>query len=131
MTETQDIGEDPVLDALTMLSNVAASSTDDLASLNDELADMQQDRKNGRSWRHIISDTPSPNALSLLTTITTNFGRASGSFRRALALGLRQEGLQVTEVARLFAVSRQRVSALVRPREPGQKDPLEGSPEPR
>ena len=36
MTETQDIGEDPVLDALTVMFNVAASSTDDLAALNDE-----------------------------------------------------------------------------------------------
>jgi hypothetical protein len=123
MTETQDIGEDPVLDALIMLSNVAAATADDLAALNDELADMQQSRKNGWSWRHIISDARSPNVLSLLTTITTNFGRASGTFRRALALGLRHEGMQVTEVARLFAVSRQRVSALVRPHRPGQKDP--------
>jgi predicted transcriptional regulator len=59
-----------------------------------------------------------------LTTIATNFGRASGAFRRALAIGLRQEGMQVTEIAALFGVSRQRVSALIRPRRQGENEEL-------
>ena len=40
----------------------------------------------------------------------------------ALAVGLRKEGMQVTEIAALFGVSRQRVSALIRPRSEGEND---------
>jgi predicted transcriptional regulator len=47
-----------------------------------------------------------------------NLGQAIGAFRRALASTLRTEGMRVTEIASLFEVSRQRVSALVRPKRP-------------
>jgi predicted XRE-type DNA-binding protein len=113
--------EDPVVTALTTLSDVAASSADDLIGLNEHLDAIRSRRIRGWSWHRIISDVDVPNPLSLLTTIATNFARASGAFRRALAVGLRKEGMQVTEIAALFGVSRQRVSALIRPR------PKEGS----
>ena len=121
---TGETGEDPVVAALSALSDVAASSADDLISLNENLAALHNHRVRGRSWHRIISDVDSPNPLASLTTIATNFGRASGAFRRALAIGLRQEGMQVTEIAALFGVSRQRVSALIRPRRQGESEQL-------
>jgi len=108
--------EDPVVAALTKLSDVATSSADDLMGLNEHLDEIRSRRVRGWSWHRIISDGEVPNPLSLLTTIAANFARASGAFRRALAVGLRKEGMQVTEIASLFGVSRQRVSALIRPR---------------
>jgi hypothetical protein len=122
--ESEEIGQDPVVAALTALSDVAASSADDLISLNENLAALRNHRIRGRSWHRIISEVDPPNPLPSLATIATNFGRASGSFRRALAVGLRKEGMQVTEIAALFGVSRQRVSALIRPRHPGEDEPL-------
>ncbi len=121
MTESEEAesGEDPVVAALTALSDVAASSADDLISLNENLAALRNHRDRGRSWYRIISDVDSPNPLPSLTTIATNFAQASGAFRRALAVGLRKEGMQVTEIAALFGVSRRRVSALIRPRRQG------------
>jgi len=117
--------EDPVVDALTALSDVAASSADDLLGLNEDLAVLRSHRVRGRSWHRIISDADAPNPLSALTAIATNFARASGGFRRALAVGLRKEGMQVTEIATLFGVSRQRVSALIRPRGEGGSEQLD------
>ena len=117
--------EDPVVDALTALSDVAASSADDLLGLNEDLAVLRDHRVRGRSWHRIISDADAPNPLSALTAIATNFARASGGFRRALAVGLRKEGMQVTEIATLFGVSRQRVSALIRPRGEGGSEQLD------
>jgi len=114
--ESGETQEDPVVAALTNLSEVAASSADDLLGLNEDIAMLHNRRRRGWSWNRIISDEDSPNPLSALTAIATNFARASGGFRRALALGLRKEGMQVTEIASLFGVSRQRVSALIRPR---------------
>lgn len=118
-SEEAESGEtrgDPVVIALSMLSDVAALSADDLIGLNEDLAAIHNHRKRGWSWHRIVSDADAPNPLSVLTTIATNFARASGGFRRALAVGLRKEGMQVTEIAALFGVSRQRVSALIRPR---------------
>jgi hypothetical protein len=132
MTKTEEVehgegkpgetGEDPVVEALAALSDVAASSADDLISLNENLAALRNHRVRGRSWHRIISDGDSPNPLPTLTTIATNFARASGAFRRALAVGLRKEGMQVSEIAALFGVSRQRVSALIRPRPQGESE---------
>lgn len=122
---TPDIGEsDPVVTALTTLSDVAASSASGLLGLNEDLTTIRQQRLSGWSWRRIMNDSDSPRALSSITEIASNFARASGGFRRALAHGLRKEGLQVTEVATLFDVSRQRVSALLRRREPDESGQL-------
>jgi hypothetical protein len=115
-TQSGEAREDPVVTALTTLSDVATSSADDLLGLNEHLDEIRSRRIRGWSWHRIISDVDVPNPLSLLTHIATNFARASGGFRRALAVGLRKEGMQVTEIASLFGVSRQRVSALIRPR---------------
>ena len=120
MTESEEgsgeTPDDPVVAAITTLSAVASSSADDLIRLNEDLAALRNHRVRGRSWHRIISEVDSPNPLSALTTIASNFARASGAFRRALAVGLRKEGMQVTEIAALFGVSRQRVSALIRTR---------------
>jgi hypothetical protein len=114
MAELLKTEEDPVLEALTNLSDVALSSADDLTALNEDLQRVRQRRLQGSSWRHIMADTSSPHLLATLTKIVADLGRACGGFRRALALGLRSEGLQVTEIGTLFHVSRQRVSALIR-----------------
>jgi hypothetical protein len=114
--ESGGTGEDPVVMALTTLSDVATSSAEDLMGLNEHLDTIRNHRVRGWSWHRIISDDAIPNPLAVLTSIATNFARASGAFRRALAVGLRKEGMQVTEIAGLFGVSRQRVSALIRPR---------------
>jgi hypothetical protein len=114
MTETIRVEEDPVLEALSNLSDMATSTADDLAELNEDLARIRRSRLQGSSWRHIIADAGAPNPLSLLTKVAADLALACGGFRRALALGLRREGLQVTEIAGLFDVSRQRVSALIR-----------------
>ena len=59
--------EDPVVQALTTLSDVAASSADDLIGLNEDLAVLRNHRVRGRSWHRIISDVDAPNPLSALT----------------------------------------------------------------
>jgi hypothetical protein len=116
MAETEEIEQDQVLEALASLSDVATSSANELIALSEDLADIRRHRISGWSWRRIVSSEDSPKPLSVLTHIASEFARASGGYRRALAHGLRDEGMQVTEIASLFEVSRQRVSALIRPR---------------
>jgi hypothetical protein len=122
---TPAVGErDPVVTALTALSQVATSSASGLLGLNEDLTAIRDRRLSGWSWRRIMDDGESPKTLSSITQIASNFARASGGFRRALAVGLRKEGLQVSEVAALFDVSRQRVSALLRPRQSDETEHL-------
>ena len=116
MAEIQEKEQDPVLDALSSLSDIATSSAKDLNALDQDLAGMERLRRRGWTWRRIVASSDSPNALSKLGKIASDLGRASGEFRRALVRGLRQEGMQVTQVAKLLEVSRQRVSALIHPR---------------
>jgi hypothetical protein len=116
MAETQAMEQDLVLGALASLSEIATTSANELLALTEDLADIRRQRIDGWSWRRIVSSEESPKPLSVLTHIASNFARASGGYRRALANGLRAEGMQVTEIASLFEVSRQRVSALIRPR---------------
>jgi hypothetical protein len=116
-TEPQSGEGDPVITALTTLSHVAKSSADGLLGLDEDLTTIREQRLSGWSWRRIMDHSESAKPLSSITEIASTFARASGGFRRALAVGLRKEGLQVSEVAALFDVSRQRVSALLRPRD--------------
>ena len=50
-----------------------------------------------------------------MTSIAATIARAGANFRRALVLSLRGEGMQVSGIGLLLEVSRQRVSALLRP----------------
>jgi hypothetical protein len=118
MTDTQNTANDAAIRALTTLSEAAASSANNLVDVHDELADMGRRKRQGWSWRQILSSDgwTTANPLSGVTGIVANLARAAGEFRRALARGLRNEGMRVSDIASLFDVSRQRVSALTRPR---------------
>jgi hypothetical protein len=114
VSEASAVEEDPVLDALANLSDAAKSSVSHLNALHEELAVVRAHRLHGWTWRRILADADLTNPLSSLTRVMADLARASGGFRRALAVGLRREGMKVTEIASHFDVSRQRVSALVR-----------------
>jgi predicted XRE-type DNA-binding protein len=116
MAKVDNVDDDPVFEALTSLSVVAASSARDLNAVEEGLDAMRRRRRRGLTWAEIFGAKESTNPLSAVTKIAADLGRASAVLRRALASALRNEGLQVTQIAELFEVSRQRVSALVRPR---------------
>ncbi len=107
---------DPTLDALTELSEAVSSGADGLCDLHDDLSRMRRRRGRGWSWQRILSAEGVANSLSIATRVVAGLARAIGVFRRSLADALRSEGMSVTDIAALLDVSRQRVSALVRPR---------------
>jgi hypothetical protein len=119
MAETVDREQDPALEALTTLSEAAAASARELTLLDHEFAAMRRRRYRGWSWRQIFASARSAEMLSCAARIVAHLGRATGGFRRAAARALRSEGMQVVQIAALLEVSRQRVSALVRPKRTG------------
>jgi hypothetical protein len=103
---------DPTLNAIVALSDAASSSVNDLELLNHELGMMRRRRRRGWSWRRIVLASGSANPLGATMRVVTTLGQAGGALRRSLAQALRHEGMTLTEIAKLFDVSRQRVGSL-------------------
>ena len=120
MTDTANPEQDVALEALDALSDVTASSIEGLTEVRSHLTQVRRRRRRGWSWRRILSADDSPNPLAGVTGIAASLAIASAEFRRALAHSLRREGLQLTRIAPLLDVSRQRIGALLRPRKPSR-----------
>ena len=70
----------------------------------------------GRSLTEVVPSLGTPPLVQLLTR-TTNLLHSYGTrVRRTEARALHREGMTMDEIARLFGVTRQRVSALLRER---------------
>lgn len=106
--------DDEVIDALDELS----TTLEQAAAAEQEMADRAQSlrakRAEGRSWSDIIAEEPRPRLVELLTITLGRLATASNQFRRLLAAQLRHDELSTEQIARLFGVTRQRISHLLR-----------------
>jgi hypothetical protein len=114
---------DPVLSAIDELSSAVRENVEDEKVLNRKLRTMRSNRLRGASTRELLASEESPAALSVLGRILSRLGRASSIFRRTFARDLHGQGVTVTAIARLFGVTHQRTSALLR-RESDSNPPL-------
>jgi predicted XRE-type DNA-binding protein len=110
----EQLVQDPATTALDHLASAADEGASELRELQHDLTVMKEERGRGSSWRQIMATSPVPRPLAHIARITANLAAAGGAFRQAVAKALRSEGMQVTAIADLFDVSRQRVSTLVR-----------------
>jgi hypothetical protein len=108
--------QDVALEALETLAEVTSSGIDGLNDVNEQLSHAQRQRRMGWTWHRIVANTDLADSLSAMARITAELARASGEFRRSLVHVLRGEGIAISEIGHFFAVSRQRVSTLLRPR---------------
>lgn len=70
-------------------------------------------RDGGASYREIVTGKDRP-VLEMLSTLDEkSLQEAEGDFRRLLARALRRDGMTMQDIADLFRVSRQRVSAML------------------
>ncbi len=74
---------------------------------------LARQREEGESYREIISNEERPLLVELVSHMIDVLIDAGGQFRRAEADALYDEGATMDEIAALFGVSRQRVSALL------------------
>lgn len=70
----------------------------------------------GLPYRDIVDDESRPLVVELVTEKLDRLFAAGGRLRRAEAAALHAEGLSMERIAEIFGVSRQRVSALLKPR---------------
>jgi len=72
--------------------------------------------ESGRSLREVVHEEQTPLVVELLTQCADTLHEYGSRVRRTEARALHGEGLTMDEIARLFGVTRQRISALLRER---------------
>lgn len=71
-------------------------------------------RTTGRTYRDILAETGKPVVVEIVTANLERLNSAGAALRHAEAKALHDEGLTMQQIAELYGVSRQRISALLR-----------------
>ena len=102
------------LKALDELDGALDVTENMIREMKDRCAAIRVAHAEGRPLKEIVPREGTPLLVQLLTN-TTNLLHAYGNrVRRTEARALHDEGMTMDEIARLFGVTRQRVSALLR-----------------
>ena len=110
---------DDVLDALSDLVAALSASAERIRSTIRRAEAVREERFEGRSYREIEAAHEGA-ILEFASQNLAVLGQATSRLRRAEARALYAEGMTMEEIARLFGVTRQRVSALLRGRPEGR-----------
>ena len=107
-------GDDAVLAALDDVVAVlrANSARNDRAIAR--AAAVRDMRADGLSWREITAGTDGPLIVEMMSANIDGLRAAGSRLRRLQAQALHREGLTMDQIAALFNVTRQRVSALLK-----------------
>ncbi|MDA8298336.1 MAG: helix-turn-helix domain-containing protein [Actinomycetota bacterium] len=100
--------------AINALQDSLEESARREAALSRQLDAMKRARRAGREWREVLANDANMHAVTVVGEIARRLGESGASFRRTLALALVREGDGLSEIARRFGISRQRVFNLVR-----------------
>jgi DNA-directed RNA polymerase specialized sigma24 family protein len=110
----QEVAEDPVLDALEGLVRALRNNAARIEATIARAERIREQREAGLSYRDIESGVDRPLIVELTRDNLAALVEAGSRLRRAEAHALHAEGMTMEQIAELFGVSRQRVSALLR-----------------
>jgi hypothetical protein len=105
---------DAFLEALDDLDRALDECTEMAQRMKKRIRDIRRARADGLPLRDIVPNEESPLIVQLLTESTNLLHSYGNRVRRTEARALHREGMTMDEIARLFGVTRQRVSALLR-----------------
>lgn len=103
-----------ILRALDQLAEALEENSRDHEMMLRRVRQFHQARASGMSWKDILSKEEGPGTMQLLSRMLGRMSAASGTLRKEMVFGLRDEGVSVPTIARLFGVTHQRVSNLLR-----------------
>jgi len=106
------------IDALDDLDMALDDALRMIGEMRGRCAAIRAAHAHGNRLREIVSAERTPPLVQLLTRTTSLLHSYGNRVRRAEAQALHDEGMTMEEIAALFGVSRQRVSALLRDRRP-------------
>ncbi len=108
--------EDRVLDALDLLEGALRDNIRRNEQALSRAQDIRRQRAIGEPYREIVSPEARPLIVELIAENMKVLSTAGARLRREMAQALRDEGLTIDAIAKLFGVSRQRISELLRGR---------------
>ena len=108
------LSSDGTLRALDALSSALEQMASDQRLLEQRLRALQRERSSGRPWREILAEEEPPGTMQVVSRMLACLAKASGTLRKELVDNLRREGVSIPAIARLFGVTHQRVSNLLR-----------------
>ncbi len=111
---TGTMTEDGSLRALDALSDALSEMSHDQELLRKRLRELHRQRSEGRAWRDILADEEPPGTMQVVSRMLACLAKASGTLRKELVDTLRREGVSIPAIAKLFGVTHQRVSNLLR-----------------
>lgn len=114
------MADEPTLDrlraALAAIEAAAAENAERSLLVRRRAADLAAALADGDSVAGWVRAEPAPRMVELLSNNLATLESAGAEFRAVQAIALRDEGLTIQEIADLFGVTRQRISALLRQR---------------
>jgi DNA-directed RNA polymerase sigma subunit (sigma70/sigma32) len=102
------------LAALRQLDLALDENIDRARRMKQRIAELEDACLSGRPIKEIVPEAQTPPIVRLLTESAEALHEHGSRVRRAEARALHREGLTMDQIARLFGVTRQRVSALLR-----------------
>ncbi len=105
---------DATLSALDALSHALGEMSHDRELLEKRLRELHRQRSEGRPWRDILAEEEPPGTMQVVSRMLACLAKASGTLRKELVDTLRTEGVSIPSIAKLFGVTHQRVSNLLR-----------------
>jgi hypothetical protein len=109
-----EVDTDPVLEALEDLVRALRENALRIEATIARAAQMRAEREQGRSYSDIEGGQPRPLIVEMTRDSLAALVDAGSRLRRAEARALHAEGMTMDQIADLFGVTRQRVSALLK-----------------
>jgi plasmid maintenance system antidote protein VapI len=102
------------MNAVDDLDRALDESVDMVKRMRERIEDLRKANAEGRPLREIVPEEQTPLLVQLLTESTNLLHSYGNRVRRTEARALHGEGMTMDEIAKLFGVTRQRISALLR-----------------
>jgi hypothetical protein len=106
--------EDPVADALEAVAEAAETTARESRAIAEESRRVSAERAAGQTLRQAMAAGGPQRALGLAEQTTRRLLRTASQLRKALVHELTVEGAGVSAISRLFGVSHQRISMLLK-----------------
>lgn len=105
---------DQVDDALETLDKALRRNLDRVERAIKRAEELRNAHAEGKTWTEVARAEERPMILEMISANLDELYQAGGRLRRVMAKALHDEGMSMEQIARLFGVTRQRVSALLR-----------------
>jgi hypothetical protein len=105
---------DAFMEALGDLDRALDESLEMTKRMKARIMELRRSQAEGRELREFVPEEATPLLVQLLTESTNLLHSYGNRVRRTEARALHQEGMTMDQIAKLFGVTRQRVSALLR-----------------